>query len=99
MAVTILSVVVRDRLTGKIKIGPGDRITRQLGSITVSGNGSLNVPEFAQGKPWIIPQEINPANISNTMPSFAYVQGNTIQWRLQPTAYPNRATRVIYGVA
>lgn len=45
--------IIRDRLTGRVKVDLSSRITKQLGIISTGNSaGSIVVPEFSGGSPY-----------------------------------------------
>jgi len=63
--------------TGKVTISPSYRMGRFLGSLRVTGPGSLSVPAFSQGTPWYFYQEVNGLKDAYITLS---VSGTTLSW-------------------
>lgn len=84
---------------GNVTLDINDRATRLLGTVqTILGaGGSISVPEFATGTPWVVCQPIAFPTWSlyyHPKPvAIALVVGSTLVW-----SSGSRETRIIYGV-
>lgn len=81
---------------GNIIVDITDRIGRFTGvqSVAAGSTGSVNVPSFAQGTPFIV--SIGQAEGN---PAYAYFSGTTLYWRYEPGGFaPAVNTDIHYGV-
>ena len=77
------------------------RINRQLGEIRTGGaNGSRNVPELAQGIPWIATAPNQSYGTTGVVGCVVSLSGTTITWSY-PTGRPGDPvpTTILYGCA
>lgn len=84
--------IIRDRLTGRVKVDLSSRITKQLGIISTGNSaGSIVVPGFSGGSPWWswIPDI---EFVTFNLPSIT-VSGNTLSWSTPP-----RSISIVYGI-
>lgn len=80
--------------SGVLKLSITDRLSRVLGSIDISTNGSIIVAGFADGTPWVTFLPWAFVNVPK-MPSIS-VSGTTLSW-----TYPgsgNVSGTLIYGI-
>lgn len=83
---------------GKLILSVNDRITKVVGTVHISANGSVSNNDLNQGTIWYYPYRfVFPANSGIfTFPEFSS-SGNTIRWN-----YPSNNRKVemdlIYGV-
>lgn len=84
--------------SGNVVLSVTDRITRYGGQFdTGTGAGSLTVPMFSTGSPFISVRDTDPLNASSSPPEVS-LSGNVISWSFDANGLNPRSVSVVYGV-
>lgn len=94
---------VRDPATGVVQVEVTDRVTKVLGTLeTGTAAGSITVPEFANGTPWVIALDYLAGNaVVDNLAMTPTINGLTLSWAVTGQMFPSRPPRsmvLVYGI-
>ena len=85
---------IRFKKNGVDSVRMVSRLCKTLGYVNVSANGSLTVPELADGTPWY---DVKSSGANNLFCPNVTFSGTTMTWAYQDSAHKSPAV-ILYGI-